>query len=82
MEALVLSPALPVAWPNESFTKPTSGYLRVAWIPNLNRRLFLNGSDPHQRVSLLQVDVFAKKNQNAAVAIEIAGQVATHFPLI
>jgi hypothetical protein len=80
VEALVLSPALPVAWPNESFTKPTGGYLRVTRIPNLNRRLFLKGSDPHQRLSLLQIDVFAKKNQNAAVALEIAGQVAAHFP--
>lgn len=80
VEALVLSPALPVAWPNESFTKPTGGYLRVTWIPNLNRRLFLRGSDPHQRLSLLQVDVFMPKNQNAAVALEIAGQVAAHFP--
>jgi hypothetical protein len=80
VEALVLSPALPVAWPNEAFTKPTGGYLRVTWIPNLNRRLFLRGSDPHQRLSLLQVDVFAKKNQNVAVAIEISGKVAAHFP--
>lgn len=80
VEALVLSPALPIAWMNESFTKPTGGYLRVTWIPNLNRRLFLKGSDPHQRLSLLQVDVFAPRNQNAAVALEIAGKVAAHLP--
>lgn len=80
VEALALSPPLPIAWPNESFIKPSSGYLRVTWIPNLNRRLFLKGSDPHQRLSLLQVDVFAKKNQNVAVAMEISGKVAAHFP--
>ncbi len=80
VEALVLSPPLPVAWPNETFSPPLSGYLRVTWIPNINRRLFLKGSDPHQRLSLLQVDVFAKKNQPVAVALEIAGQVAVHFP--
>lgn len=80
VETLVLSPALPVAWPNESFTKPSGGYLRVTWVPNMNRRVFLRGSDPHQRLSLLQIDVFAKKNENAAVAIEIAGKVAAHFP--
>lgn len=80
VETLLLSPVLPIAWPNESFTKPSGGYLRVTWIPNINRRLFLNGSDPHQRLSLLQVDVFAKKNQDAAVALEIAGKVAAHFP--
>ncbi len=80
VESLVLSPALPVAWPNEAFTKPTGGYLRVAHIPNINRRLFLNGADPHQRLGLLQVAVFGKKNQNAAVVVEIAGLVAAHFP--
>ena len=80
VQSLVLSPALPVAWPNESFNASLSSYLRVTWIPNINRRLFLSGSDPHQRLSLLQIDVFERKNQNAAVAIEIAGQVAAHFP--
>jgi hypothetical protein len=80
VQALALSPVLPIAWPNEAFTKPSGGYLRVTWIPNINRRLFLRGSDPHQRLSLMQIDVFAKKNQNVAVALEIAGQVAAHFP--
>lgn len=80
VQTLVLSPALPVSWPNESFTKPLTGYLRVTHVPNLNRRLFLAGSDPHQRLGLLQVDVFAKKNQPVAVAVEIAGQIAAHFP--
>lgn len=80
VQSLVLLPALPIAWPNESFTKPSGGYLRVTWIPNINRRLFLGGSDPHQRMSLLQVDVFAPRNQNVAVVLEIAGKVAAHFP--
>lgn len=37
VQALVLSPALAIAWPNEAFTKPTGGYLRVMHVPNLNR---------------------------------------------
>jgi hypothetical protein len=78
-QALVLSPVLPVAWPNESFTKPTGGYLRVTHIPNVNRRLFLSSSDPHQRLGLMQIDVFGRKNENVAVAVEIAGKVAGHF---
>lgn len=78
--SLVLTPAHPVAWPNESFTKPTTGYLRVTWIPNINHRLFMRGADPHQRLSLLQIDVFDPKNQNLAVALENAGKVAAHFP--
>jgi hypothetical protein len=71
--------SLPISMPNESFTKPTGCYLRVTWVPNINRRLFLGSSDPHQRLGLLQVDVFGKKNENVAVAVEIAGKVAEHF---
>lgn len=78
--SLVLNPILPIAWPNESFTPPATGYLRVSHIPNVNRRLFHKGTDPHERLGLLQVDVFARQNQNAAVAVEIAGQIAAHFP--
>lgn len=79
MQALVLSPVLPIAWPNESFNKPAGGYLRVTRIPNVNRRLFLGSADPHQRLGLLQIDVFGKKNENVAIAAEIAGKVAEHF---
>lgn len=78
-QALVLSPVLPVAWPNESFTKPKGGFLRVTHVSNVNRRLFLGSSDPHQRLGLLQIDVFGKKNESVAVAVEIAGKVAEHF---
>jgi len=80
VESLVLSPVLPVAWPNQSFSAPPTGYLRVTWIPNINRRLGVGSSDAHRRLSLLQIDVFAAKNQNPAVALEIAGLVAEHFP--
>ncbi|TGV61118.1 hypothetical protein EN784_01585 [bacterium M00.F.Ca.ET.141.01.1.1] len=80
VQALVLSPALPIAWPNEDFTKPLAGYLRVTHVPNINRRRLIGSTEPHQRFGLLQIDVFAKKNQDASVAAEIAGQVATWFP--
>ncbi|MER8846047.1 DUF4128 domain-containing protein [Mesorhizobium australicum] len=79
VQGLVLTPALPIAWPNEDFTKPTTGYLRVTHVPNINRRLFIGSTEPHQRIGLLQIDVFAKKNQDASVAAEIAGQVAAWF---
>ena len=79
-QALVLSPVLPVAWPNEKYDpSPSQNYLRVTHIPNVNRRLFLGSSDPHQRLGLLQVDVFGKRNENVAVTVEIAGKVAQHF---
>ncbi|TPK14166.1 MULTISPECIES: DUF4128 domain-containing protein [unclassified Mesorhizobium] len=80
VQTLTLSPVLPIAWPNEDFTKPITGYLRVTHVPNINRRLFIGSTDPHQRIGLLQIDVFAKKNQDASVAAEISGHVAAWFP--
>jgi hypothetical protein len=80
VQSLVLSPVLPIAWPNEDFTKPLTGYLRVTHVPNVNRRLMIGSAGKHQRIGLLQVDVFSKKNENAAVAAETAGQVAAWFP--
>jgi hypothetical protein len=80
LSTLALNPVHPVAWPNESFNTPENGYLRVNHIPNINNRLFLKGADPHQRLSILQIDVFEKINEDASVAIELAGLVAAHFP--
>lgn len=77
--ALVLSPALPIAWPNLAFTRPATGFLRVTHVPNINRRLFIGSRDPHQRLGLLQVDVFTPLNKGASTATEIAGKVAEHF---
>ncbi|RWE96468.1 phage tail terminator-like protein [Mesorhizobium sp.] len=78
--ALVLSPVLPIAWPNVAFTKPTTGYLRVNHTPNAARRLFIAGTDPHQRMGLLQVDAFQKLNAGASAATETAGLIAAWFP--
>src|SRR5690349_358560 len=80
MASLTLSPALPIAWPNVSFSPPTTGYLRVTHVPNIARRIFLNGSDPHQRLGLLQLDVFQPLNKGASAATELAGKVAEWFP--
>lgn len=77
---LVLSPVLPIAWPNVAFTKPATGYLRVNHMPNTARRLFIAGSDPHQRVGLLQIDAFQALNAGASAATEIAGLIAAWFP--
>lgn len=71
---------LPIAWPNVAFNRPTTAFLRVTHVPNRSRRMFLRGSDPHQRLGLLQIDVFAPKNKGATPATEMAGLVAAHFP--
>ena len=80
VSTLVLSPVLPVSWPNESFTPPAAGYLRVTHVPNIANRLFIGSAAANQRLGLLQVSVFAKLNQDATIATEIAGLVAAHFP--
>lgn len=74
------SPAIPVAWPNVSMNPKPARYLRVNHIPNTSRRLFVGSSAPHQRLGLLQVDVFTPLNQGPSTATEIAGLVAAHFP--
>lgn len=78
--SMALSPAMPIAWPNVSYSPPTTGYIRVTHVPNIARRLFLGSTDPHQRLGLLQVDAFTPLNKGASAATEIAGKVAEHFP--
>lgn len=81
VKSLSLSPATPIAWPNKSFTPPPSaGYLRVTHIPNINTRPFLESDAPHQRLGILQIDVFKPKNRGTAVATDAAGAIAAHFP--
>jgi hypothetical protein len=80
VQTLPLSPMPPISFPNESFKKPNGTYLRVTHIPNMNRRILIGSAGPHHRLSLLQIDVFAPLNQNVAVAVEMAGQIAQHFP--
>jgi len=79
LAAFVHAPALPIAWPNVSINPKPASYLRVSHIPNTNRRPFLGSGAPHQRLGLLQVDVFTQKNAGAKAATEIAGSVAAHF---
>ncbi len=80
MAALVLSPAMPVAWPNVDFSPVLSGYLMVTHLANGARRAFIGSAGHHQRLGILQVSVFAPLNKGASPATEIAGKVAEHFP--
>ncbi|MCO6050842.1 DUF4128 domain-containing protein [Mesorhizobium sp. RP14(2022)] len=79
-ETMVASLGLPASWPNQDFTPPSGNYLRISHIPNINTRPFLASDEPHRRMSILQIDVFAKKNQDIAVSTELAGKVAAFFP--
>lgn len=87
VKGLSFIPALPVAWPDTSFTPPSGGtpkkplpYLRVTHVPNINRRLFVGSDAPHQRLGILQVGVFTPVNGGPEAATEIAGRVAAWFP--
>jgi hypothetical protein len=72
----------PVVWATDDSYKPTAStrFLRVTWIPNRVNRIMIGSTDPHQRPGLLQIDVMERKTVGEGVAIEIAGQVAEHFP--
>ena len=72
----------PVIWSTETTASPdvSTRYLRATWIPNRVTRLFIGSSAPHQRPGLLQIDVMEPKMYGEDSAIEIAGQVAEHFP--
>lgn len=73
--------AMPTAWPNEAFTPSAqAAYLRIDMIPNTTQRVFIGSTDPHRYRGILQIGVMARLNQNLAVGMEIAGDVADHFP--
>lgn len=81
LAALVLVPALPIAWPNLTYTPPaTKKYLQVLFVPNTNNRVFLGSTDPQQRLGLFQVVVHWPLNDGEANVRDTAGKVAQHFP--
>jgi hypothetical protein len=77
--ALVLSPPLTVAWPNNVLA-PEPPYLRVDYFPNRNQRIVIKGSGPHRRLGILQLTVVSPLNVGPDPSLSIAGRVAEHFP--
>lgn len=74
-------PKKPDGEPETSYTPdPLKRYLRVTWTPNATQRQFIGSNDPHRRPGVLQINVFGTVSQGSARAIEVAGQVAQHFP--
>ena len=81
VSSLVLTPAMPIAWPNVTFTPPaTQRYLRVQFVPNVANRVMIGSDDPHQHLGLLQVSVYWTKGQGEADVRAKAAAVAAHFP--
>lgn len=82
VDTLPMKATYPIVWStNKAYSpSPTQPYIRATWIPNVNRRLLIRGSGPHQRLAILQIDVMGRKDYGDDVAVEVAGQVAAHFP--
>jgi hypothetical protein len=79
VRALILSPALPLAWPN-NVAEPPPPYLRIDFFRNRNERIAIKGSLPHRRLGILQITVVTPLNAGPSNATSIAGRVAEHFP--
>lgn len=77
--SLALTPAMPVAYPNVTYTPPAAQrYLEVKFVPNDNDRFGM--STTHRIFGLLQFNVHGKKGTGEAAARTDAAAVAGHFP--
>ncbi len=73
--------ALPIAWPNISFTPPATGkWLRVDFIPNRVDRVSIGSAEPHRLRGLMQVSVMWPLGQGTDAAADIAGAIVGLFP--
>ncbi|WP_289296243.1 phage tail terminator-like protein [uncultured Reyranella sp.] len=59
---------------------PDQPYIRVQHLPNVNTRLFMKGSNPHQRMGILQLTVVGKLLVGPTIGTRAAGEIAAHFP--
>lgn len=82
VESLTLSPALPVAFPGVPFSDTAGDYIRVTHLRNMPDRWGILGSDPMDRMGLLQLDLFTTISGGSwqIVADDIAEDIAAHFP--
>lgn len=74
--------ALPIAWPNKSFTPPNAGkFLRVDFIPNRVDRLEIASDGAHQMRGLLQVSVMWPRGDDGTdPPLDIAGAIVAAYP--
>ena len=80
MAALVLTPSLPVAYPDIAFTPPANApYIRVYFIPNGTERLFIGNGEENLHQGILQVTVVFPAGQGAIKPNDVAGAIANHF---
>ncbi len=79
LSRLVLSPVLPIAYPDVAFTPPSSGYLKTYYIPNGTERICITPGSPNRYQGILQVTVVFPAGQGAVKPNDVAGQIASHF---
>ncbi|AVX04348.1 hypothetical protein MXMO3_01823 [Maritalea myrionectae] len=80
LDALTLSPALQIDYPNEHFTPPAGeNYLSANILRNDPSFATMGSTGKTRHRGIFQIFLYAKKDQNFAVASEIAGDIAKHF---
>lgn len=79
---LPMAETYPVVWSDGPTYSPDAkkAWIRASFFPNTTRRMFIGSGDPHQRLSLLQIDFMAPKTWPAMSSIQVAGEIAAHFP--
>lgn len=81
LQVMAADIALPIAWPNKNFTAPADRkFLRVQHVPNSVTRTRIGSAEPHQRLGILLIAVHWPKNTFGVPVVEMAGQVAQHWP--
>lgn len=77
--ALVLSPPLPIAFPNMPLTPAGANYLRVDYLPNQTRQITMRADEPQQFRGIYQVAVMWQRNQGMIKPLDTAGLIVNHF---
>lgn len=80
LASLTLSPALPVAYPDVAFTKPTSGmWLETALFPAPTEAITVAHDGINSHTGFLQVTVVSPQNQGAVKVQEVVAKIIQHF---
>ncbi len=79
LTSLVLSPVLPVAFPNLQFSPPAGAYLRADFIPNRTDNLGLANEASARHQGILQVTAVYPVNGGIIKPTNTGGLVAAHF---
>src|SRR5215212_9993347 len=78
LAGLVLSPALPIAWPNDPFT-PTSAFLQPSLLPAPTVAMAVPYAGPNEYIGVYQVSVFYPAGQGMTAPAETASLVVARF---